>query len=280
MDTIKLNNGVEMPLLGFGVFQIEDFKECEESVLHALKTGYRLIDTAAGYNNEEAVGSAIQKSGIDRKDIFISSKVWIQYDGYEGTKKSSEETLEKLQTDYLDLFLIHMPFGDYHGMWRAMEELYKEGKIKAIGVCNFLEDRLVDLILTHDVAPAINQVELHPFDQQQSLRKVMDKYDVKAMAWGPLAEGQNQIFSNETLVNIGKQHNKTAAQVIIRWFREEDIITIPKSVHPERIEENFAVDDFQLTEDEVKEIEALDLKRPLILDVTSLDEVYRLHGLV
>ncbi|KRK10240.1 2,5-didehydrogluconate reductase [Ligilactobacillus pobuzihii E100301 = KCTC 13174] len=276
---IELNNGVQIPSLGFGVFQITDLKECEESVLTALKTGYRLIDTAAGYENESAVGNAIKKSGLARKDIFISSKVWITHDGYQETMNSFEQTLEKLQTDYLDLYLVHMPYGDYHGSWRAMEELYKAGKIKAIGVCNFLEDRLTDLILTHEIVPAINQMETHPFNQQKELQQVMNKNNIKLMAWGPFAEGQNNIFTNEVLVEIGKKYDKTAAQVILRWLREEDIIAIPKSVHLNRIKENFAIDDFSLSLADKEKISQLDQAKPLILNITALNEVYRLHGL-
>ncbi|GEN48155.1 aldo/keto reductase [Ligilactobacillus pobuzihii] len=279
MKMIELNNGVQIPSLGFGVFQITDLKECEESVLTALKTGYRLIDTAAGYENESAVGNAIKKSGLARKDIFISSKVWITHDGYQETMNSFEQTLEKLQTDYLDLYLVHMPYGDYHGSWRAMEELYKAGKIKAIGVCNFLEDRLTDLILTHEIVPAINQMETHPFNQQKELQQVMNKNNIKLMAWGPFAEGQNNIFTNEVLVEIGKKYDKTAAQVILRWLREEDIIAIPKSVHLNRIKENFAIDDFSLSLADKEKISQLDQAKPLILNITALNEVYRLHGL-
>ena len=279
MKIIKLNNGVQIPSLGFGVFQITDLKECEESVLSALKTGYRLIDTAAGYENESAVGNAIKKSGLARKDIFISSKVWITHDGYQETMNSFKQTLEKLQTDYLDLYLVHMPYGDYHGSWRAMEELYKAGKIRAIGVCNFLEDRLTDLILTHEIVPAINQMETHPFNQQKELRQVMNKNNIRLMAWGPFAEGQNNIFSNEVLVEIGKKYDKTAAQVILRWLREEDIIAIPKSVHLNRIKENFSIDDFSLSPADKEKISQLDQAEPLILNITALNEVYRLHGL-
>lgn len=279
MKIIKLNNGVQIPSLGFGVFQITDLKECEESVLSALKTGYRLIDTAAGYENESAVGNAIKKSDLARKDIFISSKVWITHDGYQETMNSFEQTLEKLQTDYLDLYLVHMPYGDYHGSWRAMEELYKAGKIRAIGVCNFLEDRLTDLILTHEIVPAINQMETHPFNQQKELRQVMNKNNIRLMAWGPFAEGQNNIFSNEVLVEIGKKYDKTAAQVILRWLREEDIIAIPKSVHFNRIKENFAIEDFSLSPADKEKISQLDQAKPLILNITALNEVYRLHGL-
>lgn len=279
MDKITLNNGVEMPLLGFGVFQITDDKICEESVLHALKTGYRLIDTAACYGNERAVGEAVKKSGIPREDIFITSKVWIQDAGYEATRKSFEKTLENLQTDYLDLYLIHMPYGNYHGSWEAMEELYQEGRIKAIGVCNFLPDRLADLILSHQIVPAVNQIELHPFCQQKELLSIMEKYNIKAMAWGPFAEGQNHIFTNETLAAIGEQYGKTPAQVILRWLRQSNIIAIPKSVHEERIRENYEIDDFKLSEQDMKKVEGLDMGKSVILDVPSLDEVYRLHDI-
>lgn len=279
MDSITLNNGVKMPLLGFGVFQITDEKLCEESVLNALKSGYRMVDTAACYGNERAVGSAIKKSGIPRGEIFISSKVWIQDAGYEATKKSFEKTLENLQTDYLDLYLIHMPYGNYHGSYEAMEELYKAGKINAIGVCNFLPDRLIDLILSHNIVPAVNQIEFHPFSQQKELRKVMEKYDIKTMAWAPFAEGQNDIFRNEILAAIGEKYWKTPAQVILRWMRQNDIIAIPKSVHKERIYENYDIDDFELSAQDVHEIEQMDTGESLILDVPAQDEVYRLHNI-
>jgi len=279
LKTIQLNNGVEMPLLGFGVFQITDLKECEESVLTALQRGYRLIDTAAGYGNEAAVGKAIRRSNLARQEVFISSKVWITHDGYEETMASFKQSLKKLQTDYLDLYLVHMPYGDYHGSWRAMEELYKAGKIRAIGVCNFLADRLTDLILTHEIAPAINQMETHPFNQQKELRQLMSKNNIKLMAWGPFAEGQNNIFSNETLFKIGKKYGKTTAQVILRWLKEEDIIAIPKSVHANRIKENFAIADFSLSQEDKEQISQLDKAKPLILNITALSEVYRLHGL-
>lgn len=277
MDMIALNNKVMMPLLGFGVFQITDIDLCEESVLNALNVGYRMIDTAACYGNENAVGSAIKKSGIEREEIFITSKVWIQDSGYEKTIKSFEKTLENLQTDYLDLYLIHMPYGDYYGSWRAMEELYHSGKIKAIGVSNFLEDRLVDLILNHGIVPAINQVELHPFCQRKELRAVMQRYDIKTMAWAPFAEGQNDIFKNKTLATIGSKYDKSPAQVILRWLRQESIIAIPKSVHLERIQENFMVDDFELSQKDIEQMERMDLEKALILDIQSLDEVNRLH---
>lgn len=279
MDSITLNNGIKMPLLGFGVFQITDENICEESVLNALKAGYRMIDTAACYGNERAVGSAIKKSGIPREEIFISSKVWIQDAGYEATKKSFAKSLENLQTDYLDLYLIHMPYGNYHGSYEAMEELYKAGKIKAIGVCNFLPDRLIDLVLSHNVVPSVNQIEFHPFSQQREIRKVMEKYDIKTMAWAPFAEGQNDIFRNEILAAIGEKYGKTPAQVILRWMRQSNIIAIPKSVHKERIYENCDIDDFELSAQDVREIEKMDTGKSLILDVPAQDEVYRLHGI-
>lgn len=279
MKKIQLNNGLAMPLKGLGVFQVTDENVCEQTVLQALNIGYRMIDTAACYGNEAAVGSAIAKSGIDRKDIFLVSKVWIQDAGYEKTKKSFFKTLENLKTDYLDLYLIHMPYGDYHGSWRAMEELYREGKVKAIGVCNFLEDRLVDLILSHEIVPAVNQMETHPFCQQKKLREVMNKYDIKLMAWAPFAEGRDNIFQSEVLSAVGAKYGKTTAQVILRWLMQSDIIAIPKSVHENRLRENFAIDDFVLYDDDMKCIENMDRKKSLILDITSLDEVYRLHNI-
>lgn len=279
MNKIELNNGLEMPGLGFGVFQITDQEQCRESVLCALDTGYRLIDTAACYGNEKAVGEAVRTSGMKREEVFLVSKVWIQDAGYEKTKRSFEKTLDNLRTDYLDLYLIHMPYGDYHGSWRAMEELYRDGRIKAIGVCNFMPDRLADLILSHEVIPAVNQIELHPFCQQRELRRLMEKYKVKAMAWAPFAEGKNGIFLDEILSKIGALYGKTPAQVILRWLRQEGIIAIPKSVHPERIEQNFMLDDFCLAETDMEGIRNMDFGESLILDVPSLDEVYRLHDI-
>ena len=279
MNTIQLNNGVTMPLMGLGVFQVTDQQVCKESVLSALKTGYRLIDTAACYGNEKAVGEAVRESGIDRKDLFLTSKVWIQDAGYEKTLRSFEKTLENLNTDYLDLYLIHMPYGDYHGSWRAMEELYRNGKIKAIGVCNFLPDRLTDLILSHEIVPAVNQIELHPFCQQRALRQIMARYGIVPMAWAPFAEVQNGIFSHPVLAEIGKQYGKTPAQVVLRWLRQEGVVAIPKSVHVERIAQNFAVDDFELSSADMVQIDALDTGKPLILDVPNVNEVYRLHNI-
>ena len=276
---IQLNNGVKMPPLGFGVFQITDQTICKHSVLTALRTGYRLIDTAACYGNEKAVGEAIRESGLDRKDLFLVSKVWIQDADYEKTMRSFEKTLENLQTDYLDLYLIHMPYGDYHGSWRAMEELYHAGKIRAIGVCNFLPDRLTDLILSHEIVPAVNQIELHPFCQQRLLRQVMEQYHITPMAWAPFAEGQNGMFTNPVLTAIGAQYGKSPAQVAIRWLRQEGIVAIPKSVHAERIQQNFDVDDFVLSPADMVQISAMDTGHSLILDVPSLNEVYRLHSI-
>lgn len=279
METVKLNNGVDMPQTGFGVFQVTDQEQCERAVLDALEVGYRLIDTAACYGNERAVGAALAKSGVPREDVFVTSKVWIQDAGYERTRASFEKTLANLGIDYLDLYLVHMPYGDYHGSWRAMEELVREGRVRAIGVCNFLPDRLADLVLSHDIAPAVNQIELHPFCQQRALRELMDRSGIKPMAWAPFAEGRDGIFGNDTLAAIGAPYGKTPAQVILRWLRQEGIAAIPKSVHRERIEQNFALDDFALSPDDMERIRALDRARSLILDVGALDEVHRLHSI-
>lgn len=264
---------------GAGCFSGDDQSVCKESVLAALETGYRLIDTAACYGNERAVGEAVRESGIAREELFLTSKVWIQDAGYDKTLRSFEKTLKNLGTDYLDLYLIHMPYGDYHGSWRAMEELLRAGKVRAIGVCNFLPDRLCDLILSHEVVPAVNQIELHPFCQQRKLRQIMAQYQIRPMAWAPFAEGMNGIFQHPVLSAIGAQYGKTPAQVVLRWLRQEGIIAIPKSVHAQRIQENFAVDDFRLSPADMVQIQALDLGHSLILDVPSVNEVYRLHGI-
>lgn len=279
METVTLSNGVVVPQTGLGVFQVTDEEECARSVRTALEMGYRLVDTAACYGNERAVGRALRESGVPRDEVFISSKVWIQDAGYDRTRVSFERTLENLGTDYLDLYLIHMPYGDYHGSWRAMEELLAEGRVRAIGVCNFLPDRLCDLILTHEVVPQVNQIELHPFCQQRELWRTMDLYDIAPMAWAPFAEGQRGIFANETLAAIGVRYGKTPAQVILRWLRQEGVIAIPKSVHEERIRENFAIDDFELSPADMAQIQTMDDARPLILDVPDVREVYRLHGI-
>lgn len=279
MQKVLLNNGVEMPLLGFGVFQITDQNVCEHSVLTALETGYRLFDTAACYGNERAVGSAIKKSGICREELFLCSKVWIQDAGYENTKVTFYKSLHNLQTDYLDLYLVHMPYGDYHGSWRAMEELYQEGKIRAIGVCNFLPDRLVDLVLSHEIIPAVNQIELHPFCQQSDLRKVMERYKIQPMAWAPFAEGREGIFQNKVLAKIGERYGKAPAQVVLRWLVQNKIVAIPKSIHSERIQQNYRIDDFELSAVDIERIEELDMQQSMILEIQNLDEVYRLHSI-
>ena len=276
---ISLNNGVTMPELGLGIFQVTDEAICKASVLAALKSGYRLIDTAACYGNERAVGQAVKESGLARSDMFLVSKVWIQDAGYEKTLASFEKTLENLGTDYLDLYLIHMPYGDYHGSWRAMEKLYREGRVKAIGVCNFLPDRLTDLILSHEVVPQVNQIELHPFCQQRALRQVMAQYGIIPMAWAPFAEGQQDIFHHPVLTEIGKKYKKTAAQVVLRWLTQSGIVAIPKSIHEERIQQNFESQDFTLSPADMVQIDALDQGHSLILDVPNINEVYRLHGI-
>ena len=279
MDKLTLNNQVTIPLTGLGVYQINNLDECEHTVLNALKMGYRLIDTAACYGNEKAVGNAIKKSQIPREDIFISSKVWIQDAGYQKTKQLFAKTLENLQTNYLDLYLIHMPFGDYHGSWQAMEELYASGKIKAIGVCNFLPDRLVDLILTHNIIPAINQIELHLLCQQQELLKLMKKYDIKPMAWAPFIEGKEKIFENPLLISLAKKYNKTTAQIILKWLRQNNIISIPKSTNYIHLQENIQLNNFTLTAEELDTLTQLDKKHSIILDLHDINEVYRLHNI-
>ena len=258
MENVTLNNGVQMPLLGFGVYQITDQAECEQAVYDALMAGYRLIDTAAAYKNEEAVGKAIIRSGIPRGELFITTKLWIQDAGYENTKRAFEESLKRLQMDYLDLFLIHQPFGDVYGSWRAMEDLYNDGKIRAIGVSNFLPDRLLDLILHNKITPAVNQVETHPFLQQTENAKFMKENKVQIESWAPFAEGKNNIFQNETLTLIADKYKKSVAQVILRWLTQRDIVVIPKSVHKERIIENFDIFDFEIAQEDMKKIAALD----------------------
>ncbi|MDQ0227280.1 aldo/keto reductase [Metabacillus niabensis] len=260
MQKVILNNGVEMPILGFGVYQIEDADQCEQAVYDALMSGYRLIDTAAAYMNEEAVGRAIKRSGVPREEIFITTKLWIQDAGFESAKKAFAKSLKRLQVDYIDLYLIHQPFGDVYGSWRAMEELHREGKIRAIGVSNFYPDRLVDLIEHNEVVPAINQVETHPFCQQVDSHNLMKENNVQIMSWGPFAEGKNNMFQNETLVAIGEKYNKSVAQVILRWLTQRGIVVIPKSVHKERIIENINIFDFELKQEDMERIAALDTK--------------------
>lgn len=266
MQQITLNNGVEMPILGFGVFQVKDLAECERSVVDAIQSGYRLIDTAESYENEEAVGNAIKNSGVKREDLFITTKLWIQSNGYEGAKKSFEKSMKKLQLDYLDLYLIHQPFGDVYGEWRAMEELYKEGRIKAIGVSNFQPDRLTDLIIHNEIAPAVNQVETHPFHQQIDAQAFMKENNVQIEAWGPFAEGKNNIFHNEVLSSIANKYNKSVAQVILRWVTQRGVVAIPKSVRKERMEENINIFDFELSSEDMEAIKALDTNRSSFFD--------------
>lgn len=279
MDYITLNNGVKMPLDGFGVFQIPDVQVCEKAVLDAIKSGYRLIDTAAAYMNEEAVGNAIAKSGIAREELFVVTKLWVQDAGYEQAKKAFNTSLEKLGLDYLDLYLIHQPMGDYHGAWRAMEELYKEGKIRAIGVCNFYPAILADFCETVDVSPAINQIELHPFFVQENALDNMKEYGVTPMAWGPLAEGKHGIFNHPVLTAIGDRYGKSAAQVALRWNVQRGVVIIPKSTHIERMEQNIDIWDFELTSDEIAEISKLDLGKSEIVDHGDPAFIRMIHSL-
>jgi 2,5-diketo-D-gluconate reductase A len=266
MKSVKLNNGVEMPILGFGVYQIPDAAECEQSVYEAIQAGYRLIDTAAAYMNEEAVVRAIKRSGVPREELFITTKLWIQDAGYENARKAFEKSLQKLQLDYLDLYLIHQPFGDVYGSWRAMEEFYQQGRIKAIGVSNFYPDRLTDLIVHNKVVPAVNQIETHPFHQQKETQKILEKAGVQMESWGPFAEGRNNLFQNELLQGIGDKYNKSIAQIVLRCLIQRGIVVIPKSVRKERIEENFNVFDFELTTGDMESISTLDTGASLFLD--------------
>lgn len=266
MKTTVLNNGVEMPILGFGVFQMHDAEECERSVSEAIRTGYRLIDTAAAYGNEEAVGNAIKRSGVAREELFVTTKLWIQDTGYERTKQAFERSLQRLQLDYLDLYLIHQPYGDVYGAWRAMEELYREGKIRAIGVSNFHPDRIMDLIVHNQIVPAVNQIETHPFNQQIETQKFLEENNVQIESWGPFAEGRNNIFQNELLLSIAAKYNKSVAQVILHWLTQRGVVAIPKSVRKERIVENFNIFDFELSPEDMEAIVALDMKVSLFFD--------------
>jgi diketogulonate reductase-like aldo/keto reductase len=266
LQYVKLNNGVEMPILGFGVYQITDPKECELSVLNAIEAGYRLIDTAASYMNEVAVGKAIKNSGVARKELFITTKLWVQDTGYENTKKAFEKSLNRLQLDYLDLYLIHQPYGDIYGSWRAMTELYKEGKVKAIGVSNFQPDRVMDLITFNEIAPAVNQIETHPFNQQIETQKFLIDNKVQIESWAPFAEGKNNLFQNEILLSIAAKYGKSVAQVVLRWLTQRGIVAIPKSVKKERIKENFNIFDFELSADDMAAILTLDMKNSLFFD--------------
>lgn len=278
MQTVKLRNGVEMPLEGFGVFQVPEADVCERAVSDALKVGYRLIDTAAAYFNEEAVGAAIRKSGIPRKELFITTKLWIQDAGYENTKKAFQTSLHKLGLDYLDLYLIHQPMSDYYGSWRAMEELYEEGKIRAIGVCNFYPERLADLCVNAKIEPMVDQVELHPFFQQTGALENMKDFGVVPEAWGPMAEGKHGIFTNEVLTSIAQKYGKTAAQVALRWNTQRGVVIIPKSTHKERMEENLNIWDFTLSDEDMVAISALDLGHSEIIDHSAAETAKWLNG--
>lgn len=280
METVKLNNGIEMPLLGFGVFQITDNKEAEKAVLTALDAGYRLIDTASSYGNEGAVGRAIKKSGITRSDIFVTTKLWVQDTGYEATKRAINESLKKLQLDYLDLYLIHQPYGDVYGSWRAMEEAYESGMIRAIGVSNFEPDRIWDLALYNRVRPAVNQIEINPWMQQQDAVKFLQDKAIQPEAWAPFAEGKNQIFSNPLLQEIGLSHHKSVGQVILRWLIQRKIVVIPKSVHRERIVENSNIFDFTLTDQEMTKINGLDKRQSQFFDHRDPAAVERIYNMI
>jgi 2,5-diketo-D-gluconate reductase A len=266
VPSTTLNNGVQMPLLGFGVYQITDAEVCERSVYDALSTGYRLIDTAAAYGNEEAVGRAIQRSGVTREDLFVTTKLWIQDAGYENTQKAFDRSLNRLQLDYLDLYLIHQPFGDVYGAWRAMEELYHAGRVRAIGISNFQPDRVMDMIVHHAIVPMVNQIETHPFHQQIETQRFLQENGVQIESWGPFAEGQNNIFHNALLQSIGSKYGKTVAQIILRWLIQRRVVAIPKSVRKERIEENFNVFDFALSPEDMAAIATLDTKTSSFFD--------------
>lgn len=271
MEYVTLNNGVQMPLEGFGVFQVPEAAVCEQAVSDALEVGYRLIDTAAAYFNEEAVGAAIKKSSIPREELFITTKLWIQDASYEGAKAAFQTSLDKLGLDYIDLYLIHQPMSDYYGAWRAMEELYEVGKIRAIGVCNFYPERLADLCANAKVMPAVNQVELHPFFAQAGALETMKEYGVQPEAWGPLAEGKHNIFTHPVLTEIGGKYGKTAAQVALRWNAQRGVVIIPKSTHKERMEENMDIWDFSLSDEDMAAISKLDLGHSEIIDHTSAE---------
>jgi diketogulonate reductase-like aldo/keto reductase len=276
MKSVTLNNGVVMPTLGLGVFQVEDAAVCERSVLDAIEAGYRLIDTAAAYLNEEAVGRAIKRSGVAREELFVTTKLWVQDAGYESARAAFRRSLQRLQLDYLDLYLIHQPFGDVYGSWRAMEELCRDGEVRAIGVSNFPPDRLVDLALHNDVTPALNQVETHPFCQQIDAAEVMRGLGVQIEAWGQFAEGRNGLFKNPVLSSIAGDHDRSVAQVVLRWLLQRSVVTIPKSVREERIVENIAVFDFELSREDMERIASLDTMTSLFFSHTDPAVVRRI----
>ena len=279
MEFVTLNNGVKMPLEGFGVFQVPDPKVCEQAVIDAIDSGYRLIDTAAAYMNEGAVGEAIKKCGVSREELFITTKLWVQDASYEGAKKAFQTSLDKLGLEYLDLYLIHQAMGDYYGAWRAMEELYKEGKIRAIGVCNFYPARLTDLCLYSEITPMVNQVELHPFFQQECAIKNMKELGVQPQAWGPFAEGQKGIFTHPVFTSIGEKYGKSAAQVVLRWNVQRGVVVIPKSVHKNRMEQNIDIWDFELSADDMAEIAKLDVGHSEIIDHSKPSTIKMIQGI-
>jgi 2,5-diketo-D-gluconate reductase A len=276
MQTVTLNNGIKMPALGFGVFQVRDLDECERSVRDAIEVGYRLIDTAASYMNEEAVGRGIKDSGVPREQLFITTKLWVQDASYEGAKRAVEHSLKRLQLDYLDLFLIHQPFGDVYGAWRAMEEFNSAGTLKAIGISNFYPDRVVDFVLHNRVVPAVNQIEINPFHQQIDAQQLHQKYKIQTEGWAPFAEGQKGIFDNNTLRAIGAKHDKSVAQIILRWHIQRKVVVIPKSVKRDRMTQNFSVFDFALSDDEMDAIKALDTKTTAFFNHRDPEWVERL----
>jgi len=266
MEKVILNNGLKMPILGFGVFQMTDLEECERSVSDAIEIGYRLLDTAASYGNEESVGTAIQKSGVARDEFFVTTKVWVQDAGYESAKQAFQRSLDKLRLDYLDLYLIHQPYGDVYSAWRAMQELYLAGRIKAIGVGNFYPDRLMDFIVHNEIIPAVNQIETHPFHQQIETQKFLQENHVQIESWGPFAEGKNNIFRNDVLLSIAEKNGKSVAQVILRWLTQRGVVAIPKSVRKERMAENFNIFDFDLSAEDMNAITTLDSKQSAFFD--------------
>ena len=277
MQYRSLSNGVKLPMIGYGTFQIKDAAQCEQCVSEALEAGYRLFDTAASYENEAAIGRALRGSRVPRDEWFVTTKLWVQDAGYDGTLKAFDSSLKQLGLDYIDLYLIHQPFGDYYGAWRAMEEAYKEGKLKAIGVCNFYPNRLADLCETVEVKPAVNQVELHPFFQQENALALMKQYGVHPEAWGPFAEGNHGIFTHPVLSAIGQKYGKSAAQVALRWNVQRGVTVIPKSVHKERMEQNMAIWDFQLSNEDMAEIAGLDIGHSEIVDHSDPKFVQMLH---
>ena len=278
METIKLNNGVNMPMVGFGVFQVTDLKVCQQAVSDAISVGHRLFDTASVYENESAVGAAIRNSGIPREEFFVTSKAYMQEMGYEKTKEAFERTLSNLGLEYLDLYLIHQPFADYYGAWRAMEELYQEGRIRAIGVSNFPSDRIIDLCYNVKIIPAVNQLEIHPFFQRDDELEILKEYGIQPQAWSPFAEGMNGMFTNPVLTKIAEAHGKSVAQVILRWDIQRGVMVIPKSVHKNRMEQNFDIWDFELNDEEMKLISTLDLRHPQMLDTRKPSKVKRVYG--